>query len=128
MMKTDKEVVYKEESYEIIAACLEVYNTLGNGFLESVYKEALEYEFIERNNPYKRETTFFIPYKNKILTQKFNADFVVYDKIILEVKAVNDIVDRFFRQTLNYLSAANFKLGILANFGEDRFKYKRIVN
>lgn len=93
-----------------------------------VYKDALEYEFKLRNIPYSREENFPIIYKDIQLPRTYNADFVCYRKIILEVKAVSEIVDRFFRQTLNYLKVTKYKLGILANFGEERFRYKRIVN
>ncbi len=124
----EKEIIYKEESYQIIAVCLEVYNKLGNGFLEIVYKDALEYEFQKRNIPYKREQGFTIEYKDIILPHGYSADFVLYNKIILEVKAVSEIIDRFFRQTLNYLKVTDYRLGIIANFGEERFKYKRVVN
>lgn len=76
----EKEIIYKEESYEIIAACLEVYNKLGNGFLEIVYKDALEYEFKLRNIPYSREEAFPIQYKDIKLPRTYNADFVCYVK------------------------------------------------
>lgn len=124
----EKEIIYKEESYQIIAACLEVYNKLGNGFLEIVYKDALEYEFQKRNIPYKREQGFMIEYKDIILPHGYNADFVLYNKIIFEVKAASAIIDRYFTQTLNYIKVTKFRLGIIANFGEESFKYKRIIN
>src|SRR5438552_113450 len=123
----DKEIIYKDESYQIIAACLEVHKILGKGFSEIVYKDALEYEFIKRNIPYQREKNFDINYKDITLKHKFNADFVVYDKIILEVKTAGEIMTKFFKQTLNYLSVTKYKLGIIANFGEDIFRYKRLV-
>ena len=106
---------------------MEVHRNLGRGFLEIVYKDALEYEFRQQNIPCEREKEFEIEYKTIILPHKYYADFVVYDKIILEVKAVNGIIDEFIKQTLNYIKAANFKLGILINFGEDSLKYKRLV-
>ena len=121
------ELIYKEEFYQIIGIAMEVHRNLGRGFLEIVYKDALECEFRQQNIPCEREKEFEIEYKTIILPHKYYADFVVYDKIILEVKAVNGIIDEFIKQTLNYIKAANFKLGILINFGEDSLKYKRLV-
>ena len=121
------ELIYKEEFYKIIGIAMDVHRNLGRGFLEIVYKDALEYEFRQKNVPDEREREFEIEYKNIILPHKYYADFVAYDKIILEVKATNGIIDDFFKQTLNYIKAAKYKLGILTNFGEDSLKYKRLV-
>lgn len=123
----EKVIIYKEESYEIVSCCLEVYNTLGNGFLETVYSEALEYEFKKRNIPYEKEKIFDIKYKDIVLDKKYKADFIVYGKIILEIKAVSTISEGFKSQTLNYLKVTGYKLGILGNFGEESFKFKRLV-
>lgn len=121
------DLIYKEEFYKIIGLCMEVHKTLGRGFLEIVYKDALEYEFKKNKISYEREKEYEIPYKEIILSHKYYADFVVFDKIILEVKAVNGIADEFIKQILNYLSASKNKLGIIINFGEDSLKYKRLV-
>ncbi len=121
------ELVYKEESYKIIGCCFEVHKILGKGFLEIVYKDALEYEFQLNGIPYSREKEFPIPYKKIILPRKFNADFTVYDKIILEVKHKESILDEHIAQTLNYQKITNFKLGLLVNFGEISLKHKRLV-
>jgi GxxExxY protein len=121
------DIIYKEESYNIIGACIEVYNTLGKGFSEIVYKDALEYEFKKRSIPYRRERGYDIPYKDTILEHKYFADFVVYDKITLEVKSATSIVDGFVKQTLNYITIAHHKLGLIINFGEDSLVYKRIL-
>ncbi len=121
------EVLYKEESYKIIGCCLEVYNTLGPGFLEVVYKDALEIEFQINNIPYSREKIFEIKYKERILPRKYQADFVIYDQIILEVKHFKTLSSDNLAQTLNYLKVTGFKLGILANFGEGSFNSKRVV-
>ena len=75
-------IIYKDESYKIIGLCMEVHNNLGKGFLEIVYKDALEYEFEQANIPYEREKEYPVNYKGIILPHKFYADFVVYDKII----------------------------------------------
>lgn len=120
-------IVYKSESYRIIGKCYEVHNNLGAGFLEIVYKDALEYEFRKANIPYKREQEYIVNYKGVILPHKFYADFVVMDKIILEVKAVSGIADEFIAQAINYLKVSDNKLALIVNFGDIRLNYKRIV-
>ncbi len=122
-----KDLIFKEEAYKIIGICMEIHKALGKGFLEIVYKDAIEYELKLRNIPFEREKEFSIIYKNYTLPHKFYADFVVFDKIILEVKAVNGIVDEFVKQTLNYLAVSKCKLGLIVNFGEESLKYKRVV-
>ncbi len=122
------EIIYKEESYEIISVCFKVYNKLGKGLVEAVYKDALELEFRKRNIPFEREKSFDIYFEETKLNRKYPADFVVYDKIILEVKATKDIIGKYIKQTLNYLSASKFRLGIIANFGCDSLIYKRLIN
>jgi GxxExxY protein len=121
------EIIYKKESFQIIGKCFEVHNNLGAGFLEIVYKDALEYEFTKAAIPYAREVEYKVNYKGIILPHKFYADFVVYDKIILEVKAISGILDKDIAQTINYLKVSGLKLGLLANFGELRMNYKRLV-
>ncbi len=120
-------LVYPEESYTIIGKCMEVHNNLGAGFLEIVYKDALEYEFRKANIPYEREKQYKVNYKGIILPHHFYADFVVYDKIILEVKGVSAITDEFTAQALNYLKVSQNKLALIVNFGELKLNYKRIV-
>ena len=121
------ELIYKEEFYRIIGIAMEVHRNLGRGFLEIVYKDALEYEFRQQHIQYDREKEFAIEYKTIVLPHKYYSDFVVYDDIILEVKAANGIIDEFIKQTLNYIKAAKSKLAIIINFGEDSLKYKRLV-
>jgi len=121
------DLIYKEESYEIIGKCMEVHNNLGAGFLEIVYKDALELEFKKAGIPYEREKMYDVDYKGVILPHKFYADFVVFDKIILEVKGVSGIADEFVAQALNYLKVSNNKLALIVNFGELRLNSKRIV-
>jgi len=120
-------IVLKDESYKVIGICMDVHRELGVGFKEAVYKEALEIEFTNHNIPYEREKLFRIEYKGKILRRKYPADFIVFDQLILEVKATNFIVDSFIAQTINYLKASGLKLGIIANFGQKSFVHKRIV-
>ena len=120
-------IILKEESYKIIGICMEVHRQLGRGFLEIVYKDALEYEFKKKNIKYEREKMYEIQYKNIILPHKFYADFVVFDQVILEIKCGSGIVDEFFAQTINYLAVSECELGLIVNFGKDSLEYKRVV-
>ena len=106
---------------------MDVHNNLGSGFLEIVYKDALEYEFRMANIPFDREVQYKVNYKDIILPHKFYADFVVFDKIILEIKGVNGLVDEHIAQTINYLKVSGNKLGLLINFGELKLNYKRLI-
>ena len=107
----------KEQSYAINGAAMNVYNALGHGFLEAVYQEALELEFIKRGIPYEREKELKIFYEGKELRQTYKADFVCYVDIIVELKAVAHLDDSHRSQVFNYLKATGFKLGLLYNFG-----------
>ncbi|MBS1608678.1 MAG: GxxExxY protein [Bacteroidetes bacterium] len=120
-------LIYPEESYTIIGKCMEVHNNLGAGFLEIVYKDALEYEFRKAGIIYEREKQYQVNYKGIILSHHFYADFVIYDKIILEVKGVSGITDEFTAQAINYLKVSQNKLALIVNFGELKLNYKRIV-
>ena len=120
-------IVYKQESYKIIGACMEVHKTLGYGFLEPVYQEALSIEFQKQNIPFEKEKILSIVYKDVELEKKYIADFVCYDKIIVETKALSNLTDDHLGQVLNYLKATQFKLGLLVNFGQPILEYKRIV-
>jgi GxxExxY protein len=122
-----EEIIYKEESYQIIGKCFEVHNNLGPGFLEIVYKDALEIEFQKAGIEYEREKQYTVNYKGIILSHKFYADFVVLGKIILEVKAVSGITDEFIARGINYLRVSQNKLALIVNFGELKLNYKRIV-
>lgn len=106
---------------------MDVHNNLGAGFLEIVYKDALALEFQNLGVPYEREKEYSVNYKGNILRHKFYADFVVYDKIILEVKAVSGIADEFVAQALNYLKVSQNQLALIVNFGELKLNSKRIV-
>lgn len=121
-------LIYKEECYKIVGICMDVHNHLGAGFLEIVYKDALEYEFVKAGIAYEREKMYEVKYKNRVLPHKFFADFVVHDKIILEVKCGSGIADEFIAQALNYLKVSNNQLALLVNFGELKLNYKRIVH
>lgn len=120
-------IIYKDESYKIIGICMEVHNNLGAGFLEIVYKDALEWEFNREGIPFEREKQYLVNYKGVILPHNFFADFVVFDKIILEVKGISAITDEHIAQAYNYLKVSQNKLALIVNFGEIKLKYKRIV-
>lgn len=120
-------IIYKEESYEIIGICMEVHNNLGHGFSEIVYKDALEIEFTKANIPYQREKEYKVNYKGIILPHKFYADFIVFDKIIIEIKGKNKIAEEDLAQCINYLKVSENNLALLVNFGEPKLNYKRIV-
>lgn len=111
----------------IISLCIEVHRILGKGFLEIVYKDAIEYELRKRDITYTREKQYVIEYKNVILPHKFFADFVVCNQIILEVKAQTGIADEQYKQTINYLKVSGCKVGLIVNFGEDKLGIKRVV-
>lgn len=127
-MDTNTKIVLSEESYKIFGAIYEVHKVLGCGFLEKVYQEALEEEFKQRNIPFQREKQIKISYKDKVLQQAYIADFVCYDKIIVELKAVDKILDIHKTQLLNYLKATGMSLGILVNFNEEYVVPHRVVN
>jgi len=121
-------MIYPNEAYEIIGAAMEVHNTLGQGFLESVYQEALEIEMRKRNIPFTSQSKIQILYKDVPMEHYFVADFVCYDKIIVELKSVSTILPEHEAQIINYLRATGFKLGILLNFNEESLFFKRYPN
>ena len=121
-------LLYSDLTYAINGAAFHVYNKLGHGFLESVYQEALEIELDRRHVPYEREKELEIYYDGIKLGKKYVADFVCYDKIILELKAVKELDDSHRSQLYNYLKATGFKLGFLINFGKsDELQIERRV-
>ncbi len=118
----------KEETYKIIGTCMEVHNQLGAGFLEVVYKDALELEFQSAGILYEREKEYPVNYKGVILRHKFFADFVVFDKVILEVKGQRKgIADENLAQAINFLKVSQCKIALIVNFGEPQLQYKRII-
>ena len=121
-------MIEKEElTGKIINACMEVHNELGNGFLEPVYQEALEEEFKIQGIPYVREKLLPVMYKGKQLKKEYYADFVCYDDIIVELKAVSVLSKPHKAQVLNYINAANKEIGLLINFGETKLKWERLT-
>ena len=117
---------YKQESYDIIGAAMHVYNTLGHGFLEAVYQEALEIELAKRGIPFDSQIELKIIYDGKELKQTYKPDFMCYGKIIVEIKAVSSLDDSHRSQLYNYLHATGYKLGLLVNFGSSEgLEYER---
>ena len=117
---------YSDETYQIIGAAMEVHKTIGCGFTEPLYQEAFEQELRLREIPFQREKIFRVTYKGKELKKEFRPDFVCYDKIIVELKAVDDFADEHFAQVYNYLKATGMQVGLLINFGKKSLDYKRI--
>lgn len=120
-------IIYQHESYQLIGLCMHVHNKLGMGYSEAVYKDALQYELSRNNIPFEREKEYSIPYEDIILDHKYYADFVVWDKIILELKAVSALNGEHMAQTMNYLAVSNNKLGLLVNFRGSKLEYRRVV-
>jgi GxxExxY protein len=122
------ELIYKTECYKVIGICMEIHRILGRGLREVVYKDAMEYEFKLNKIPFRREVEYNVAYKNTVLKHKFYADFVVYDDLILEIKACEFIHEDFIPITLNYISIAKSPLGLIINFGASSLEHKRVIN
>ncbi|HOK41906.1 MAG TPA: GxxExxY protein [bacterium] len=121
-------LLYKEDVYKIIGAAYEVYNELGNGFLEAVYQEALEIEFDLRKIPYISQKEINIKYKGRQLKQKYKPDYLVDNKIIVEIKGIPKLTNNEVTQIINYLKATGIKVGLLINFGNNKnLEWKRII-
>lgn len=120
-------LLYGDEAFAIIGKCMDVHRILGHGFLESVYKDALEYELDRAQIPFLREEPFEIPYKDTILKRKYYAYFTVMDKIILEAKALDGLPTELTSRAINYLKVSGYQLCLLVNFGRPNFEFKRIV-
>ena len=122
------ELILKDEVYEIAGAAMDVYFTLGTGFLEPVYQEALAIEMLRRKIPFEREKPLDIYYKGNLLTKKYIADFICFDEIILEIKVVPRLTNIEFAQWINYMKITRKRVGILVNFGSrPKLEWKRIV-
>lgn len=120
--------LYKDETYAIHGAIFEVYRVLGCGFLEAVYQKALEVELAQRNIPFASQVDIDIEYKGMELEQTYRADLVCYDKIILELKAVQNLLPEHEAQLQNYLRATKMRVGLLVNFGHyPKVEIKRIA-
>jgi len=124
----EEDYLYESETYKIIGAMMEVHKTLGCGFLEAVYQEALAIEFDLRNIPYVREKKLILFYKNVKLEKFYVPDFLCYEKIVVDLKALSSLTTTHDSIMINYLNATRLKVGLLGNFGEKSLKYKRLVN
>jgi GxxExxY protein len=124
-----KEVEDKKDSktYAVIGAAIEVHRQLGCGFLEAVYQEAMALELIARNIPHIREVEFPIYYKGQRLSTTYRADFICYDYVIVELKALSKLSGIEEAQILNYLKASGNEIGLLLNFGAESLEYRRFV-
>ena len=122
------EYIFKEETYKIRGGMMKVYNELGSGFLEKVYQEALEIELKQTDIPYLREAPLKVFYRGQLLKQNFFADFICYNKIIVEVKAVSVLTDSHRAQVSNYLKATDYDIGLLVNFGAEQMEIERLFN
>lgn len=122
------ELILKDEVFRVIGAAIEVHRELGNGFLEAVYQEALEIEFRERFIPFMSQAALKIVYKQKQLEKSYIADFVCFNAIIVEIKAMSKLTGNEDAQTINYLKATGHKVGLLINFGSSgKLEWKKIV-
>ena len=128
MIDATNKILYKEESFAIVGACMKVHRTLGAGFFFFFYEEALEREFQNLKIPFKRQVKLDLYYGNQKLTKQYRADFICYDEIIVEIKAVSLIPTAFYAQLQNYLKCTNIELGMLINFGTSSLTYKRMIN
>lgn len=126
---TAEKIIFADEVYKIVGACFEVYNEMGCGFLESVYQECLGWEMGLQNIPYKAQYKLKLCYKNHPLEKTFEPDFICFEKIIVEIKAVSALIDEHRSQVINYLAATGMQVGVLVNFGHhpgiqwERFVY-----
>ena len=126
-MKTT-DLIFSDESYKIMGACYNVYRDKGCGFLEAVYHECLEIEFSHQAIPFLSQKELSLEYRDRKLKQSYKADFVCYNKIIVEIKAVSKIIDEHRAQILNYINASKFELGLLINFGHyPKLEYERLA-
>ena len=123
-----KNYLHEQETYKLIGLAMEVHRHLGKGFSEVVYKDAIEYELKNNNIIYQREKEYAVNYKGTILKHKFYADFVVYDKIILELKSKKGIIEDHYAQVINHLTISKHELGLLINFHEKSLEFKRIIS
>ena len=117
--------LYKNDTYKIIGAAMAVHRFFGCGFSEKVYQDALEIEFQEQGIPFLREEPVFAEYHHKVLATEFIPDFICYNRIIVELKAVKELEDYQRSQAINYARVANCELALLINFGEPSLRYER---
>ena len=122
-----KETYTDPETYAVIGAAMEVHQVLGCGFLENVYQQALAKEFEIREIPFSKEVQFPVSYKGEVLDCTYQADFMCYDSVIVELKALENLTGKHDAQLINYLKATGHKRGLLINFGQSSLQYQRKV-
>ena len=126
-MNLDESEARDPQSFAIIGACMAVHSGLGHGFLEAVYQEALAIEFARRNIPFLREAPIVVTYDGVQLSTRYFADFLCYDSIVVELKALGSLAPEHQAQTIHYLKASGCQRGLLVNFGAPRLEYKRLI-
>ncbi len=122
------DLICKDETYQILGAAMAVHRELGSGFTEKVYQAALEIEFQERGIPYEREVPLHAIYHQIELKAEFIPDFICYNRIVVEIKAVKELDDIHRSQTINYTKIAGLELGLLLNFRAKSLQYERFPN
>ena len=126
-MKYSNNVIFPQESYAIIGAAMRVHSALGCGFTEKVYQDALAVEFTGSGIPFQREVELHVVYNGIQLPSTYIPDFICYDKIIVELKAVRELDDLHRSQAYNYAKVSDYQLALLVNFGEPSLTYERLV-
>ena len=122
-----RELIYKQECFQLVGFCMEIHRELGRGHDEAIYKDALVVELGQAGIPFVRERKYEISYKGVLLPHHYYADFVIWDKILFEAKAVEKLTDAHVKEVLNYLAASKLRLGLLVNFGGDSLEWKRVI-
>ncbi len=121
-------LIHEDETYAIIGACFEVYKEKGCGFLEAVYQESLEIEFDLQGIPAKPLVPLSLTYKGRTLKKSYEADFICYDKVLVELKAVSVLTDEHRAQVQNYLNATGLRVALLVNLGHyPKVEHERFV-
>ena len=121
-------LLYADETYKILGACFEVYKRMGCGFLEPVYQECLEIEFNLQEITFTAQKELILEYRGKRLKQTYKPDFICFEKIVVEIKAVSNLIDEHRAQLLNYLHATGYKVGLLINFGHHpKIEHERFI-
>jgi GxxExxY protein len=123
-----EKILYKEDAYAIQGAVFDVYREMGCGFMEAVYQECLEKEFTTRRIPFVAQKELTLTYKGAVLEQRYRPDFICFDRIIVELKAVTEMGKEHKAQLFNYLKATGLRLGLLVNFGHfPKVQIERII-
>ena len=123
-----EDLILKDEVYRIVGAAMEVSNNLGCGFLEAVYQEVLGIEFSDAEIPFEAQKRIVITYKERVLSREYIADFICFQQIIVEIKALKRITEVEEAQLINYLRAAKLPVGLILNFGGTQMEWKRYAN